>query len=436
MAPTERPTQQTPRYAIIGYAARLPGAADADQYWDVLHNGRDAISEIPADRWDVEEFFDSDPDAAGKMVTRRAGFVDDATGFDAPFFGVSAREANLMDPQHRLLLETSWRAVEHSGTAPTALANSRTGVFVGLATHDFLGMASDALTYPEIEAYLAVGTSSAAAAGRISYRLGLQGPAVTVDTACSASLVAIHQACQALLLDECDLALAGGVNVMLSPATMITFSHSRMLAPDGRCKTFDASADGYVRGEGCGVIAIKRLEDAIRDGDHIRAVIRGSAVNQDGASGGLTVPNGVAQQRVIAEALERAGLTPTDINYLEAHGTGTSLGDPIEVQAAAAALGKDREADQPLLIGSAKTNIGHLEAAAGVAGVLKVVLSLEHSELPPHLNFKNPSPHIPWDRIPVQVVDKARPWERSDRPRIAGVSSFGFSGTNAPVILE
>ncbi|KAA0111249.1 type I polyketide synthase [Mycolicibacterium sp. P1-5] len=436
MAPTERPTQQTPSYAIIGYAARLPGAADADQYWDVLHNGRDAISEVPADRWDVEEFFDSDPDAAGKMVTRRAGFVDDATGFDAPFFGVSAREANLMDPQHRLLLETSWRAVEHSGTAPTALANSRTGVFIGLATHDFLGMASDALTYPEIEAYLAVGTSSAAAAGRISYRLGLQGPAVTVDTACSSSLVAIHQACQALLLDECDLALAGGVNVILSPATMITFSNSRMLAPDGRCKTFDASADGYVRGEGCGVLAIKRLDDAIRDGDHIRAVIRGSAVNQDGASGGLTVPNGVAQQRVIAEALERAGLTPTDINYLEAHGTGTSLGDPIEVQAAAAALGKGRGADQPLLIGSAKTNIGHLEAAAGVAGVLKVVLSLEHSELPPHLNFKNPSPHIPWDRIPVQVVDKARPWERSDRPRIAGVSSFGFSGTNAHVILE
>ncbi len=436
MAPTERPTQQTPRFAIIGYAARLPGAADADQYWEVLRGGRDAISEVPADRWDVEEFFDSDPDAAGKMVTRRAGFVDDVTGFDAPFFGVSAREANLMDPQHRLLLETSWRAVEHSGTAPTTLANTRTGVFVGLATHDFLGMASDSLTYPEIEAYLAVGTSSAAAAGRISYRLGLQGPAVTVDTACSSSLVAIHQACQALLLDECDLALAGGVNVMLSPATMITFSHSRMLAPDGRCKTFDASADGYVRGEGCGVIAIKRLDDAIRDGDHIRAVIRGSAVNQDGASGGLTVPNGVAQQRVIAEALDRAGLAPTDINYLEAHGTGTSLGDPIEVQAAAAALGKGRSADQPLLIGSAKTNIGHLEAAAGVAGVLKVVLSLEHSELPPHLNFKNPSPHIPWDRIPVQVVDKARPWERSDRPRIAGVSSFGFSGTNAHVILE
>ncbi|WP_304106199.1 type I polyketide synthase [Mycolicibacterium bacteremicum] len=424
------------RFAIIGYAARLPGAADADGYWDVLRSGRDAVSPIPQDRWDIEEFFDTDAATPGKVVTRRAGFVDDVTGFDAPFFGVSAREARLMDPQHRLLLETSWRAVEHSGTAPTALANTKTGVFVGLSTHDYLAMASSELTYPEVEAYLAIGTSGAAGAGRISYRLGLHGPAVTVDTACSSSLVAIHQACQALQLGECDMALAGGANVLLSPATMITFSQSRMLSPDGRCKTFDAAADGYVRGEGCGVIVIKRLEDALRDGDRIRAVIRGSAVNQDGASGGLTVPNGVAQQRVIAEALDRAAVTPGDVDYLEAHGTGTSLGDPIEVQAAAAALGKGRAADQPLLIGSAKTNIGHLEAAAGIAGVLKVVLALENQELPKHLHFQNPSPHIPWDRIPVRVVDESTPWERGARPRIAGVSSFGFSGTNAHVILE
>ncbi len=436
MASTEHPAGQTPRFAIIGYAARLPGASDADQYWDVLSSGRDAVSEIPADRWDVDEFFDPDPSAPGKVVTRRAATVEDATGFDAPFFGVSAREANLIDPQHRLLMETAWRAVEHSGTSPASLANTRTGVFVGLSTHDYLGMASDELSYSEVDAYLAIGTAAAAGAGRISYRLGLQGPAVTVDTACSSSLVAIHQACQALRLGECDLALAGGANVLLSPATMITFSQSRMLSPDGKCKTFDAAADGYVRGEGCGVVAIKRLEDAIRDGDRIRAVIRGSAVNQDGASGGLTVPNGVAQQRVITEALERAGLTPADIDYLEAHGTGTSLGDPIEVQAAAAALGKGRDAGRPLLIGSAKTNIGHLEAAAGIAGVLKVVLSLENQELPKHLHFRNPSPHIPWDRIPVRVVDEARPWNRTDRPRIAGVSSFGFSGTNAHVILE
>jgi len=436
MAIAGEPSERAPRFAIVGYAARLPGSADADQYWGLLHDGRDAVSDVPRDRWDADEFFDPDPAAPGKVVTRRAGFVDDVSGFDAPFFGISAREATWMDPQHRLLLETAWRAVEHSGTAPTSLANTRTGVFVGLSTHDYLGMASDALTYPQIEAYMAIGTAAAAGAGRISYRLGLHGPAVTVDTACSSSLVAIHQACQALRLGECDFALAGGANVLLSPATMITFSHSRMLAPDGRCKTFDAAADGYVRGEGCGVIAIKRLEDAIRDGDRIRAVIRGSAVNSDGASGGLTVPNGVAQQRVLTEALERADVAPADIDYLEAHGTGTSLGDPIEVQAAAAALGRGRDAGRPLLIGSAKTNIGHLEAAAGVAGVLKVVLALEHQELPKHLNFRTPSPHIPWDRIPVRVVAESWNWPRTDRPRIAGVSSFGFTGTNAHVILE
>ncbi|MBX9639766.1 MAG: polyketide synthase, partial [Mycobacteriaceae bacterium] len=275
-------TQPQAGFAIVGYAARFPGAGDADEFWELLRQGRDAVSEVPRDRWDAEEFFDPDPDAPGKVVTRRAGFIDDVTGFDAPFFGLSAREVRLMDPQHRLLLETAWRAVEHSGTAPTALANTNTGVFIGLSTHDYLGMVSDELDYPEIEAYMAIGTAAAAAAGRISYRLGLQGPAVTVDTACSSSLVAIHQACQALRLGECDLALAGGANVLLSPATMITFSQAHMLAPDGRCKTFDAAADGYVRGEGCGVIVVKRLADAIRDGDRIRAVIRGSAVNQDG----------------------------------------------------------------------------------------------------------------------------------------------------------
>lgn len=436
MDSAENPIESTPRFAIIGYAARFPGAADAEEFWDVLREGRDAISEVPADRWDAEEFFDPEPGAPGKVVTRRAGFVEDVTGFDAPFFGMSTREVRLMDPQHRLLLETAWRAVEHSGIAPTDLAETNSGVFVGLATHDYLGMASDELTFPEIEAYMAIGTSNAAAAGRISYRLGLQGPSVAVDTACSSSLVAIHQACQALQLGECDLALAGGANVLLTPATMITFSHAHMLAPDGKCKTFDAAADGYVRGEGSGVIVIKRLEDAIRDGDRIRAVIRGSAINQDGASGGLTVPNGVAQQRVIADALKRAGVAPSEVGYLEAHGTGTSLGDPIEAQAAGAAYGIGRETNDPLLIGSAKTNIGHLEAAAGIAGVIKVILSLENELLPQHRNFQNPSPHIPWDRLPVEVVREARPWGRNGRPRIAGVSSFGFAGTNAHVILE
>ncbi|MCZ8379917.1 SDR family NAD(P)-dependent oxidoreductase [Mycobacterium sp. CPCC 205372] len=436
MGSAQHPTEPTQRFAIVGYAARFPGAPDADGFWDVLREGRDAVSEIPADRWDADAFFDPEPGAPGKVVTRRAGFVDDVTGFDAPFFGMSTREVRMMDPQHRILLETAWRAVEHSGTAPTALAETNTGVFVGLATHDYLGMASDELTYPEIEAYLAIGTSNAAAAGRISYRLGLQGPSVAVDTACSSSLVAIHQACQALRLGECDLALAGGANVLLTPATMITFSNAQMLAPDGRCKTFDAAADGYVRGEGCGVIVLKRLEDALRDGDRIRAVIRGSAINQDGASGGLTVPNGVAQQRVITDALKRAGLEPSDVGYLEAHGTGTSLGDPIEAQAAGAAFGAGRDPGRPLLIGSAKTNIGHLEAAAGIAGVIKVVLSLENETLPKHLHFENPSPHIPWNRLPVEVVTETMPWKSNGRPRIAGVSSFGFAGTNAHVILE
>ena len=436
MASLEDPMERASGFAIVGYAVRVPGAADAAEFWDVLRQGRDAVSEVPADRWNVEEFFDPDPDAPGKIVSRRAGFVDDVAGFDAPFFGVSAREVMLMDPQHRLLLETAWQAVEHSGTAPTALANTNTGVFIGLSTHDYLGMVSDELSYDEIDAYMAIGTAAAAGAGRISYRLGLQGPAVTVDTACSSSLVAVHQACQALRLGECDVALAGGANVLLSPASMITFSRAHMLAPDGRCKTFDASADGYVRGEGCGVIVLKRLDDALRHGDRIRAVIRGSAVNQDGASGGLTVPNGIAQQRVVAEALARAGVSACDVGYLEAHGTGTSLGDPIEVQAAAAVLGEGRDAGRPLLIGSVKTNIGHLEAAAGIAGIIKVVLSLEHEVLPKHLNFRNPSPHIPWDRLAVRVVDEATGWERNGRLRVAGVSSFGFSGTNAHVILE
>src|SRR6201994_4012773 len=420
MQSAERPTEPAPRFAVVGYAARFPGAPDTHEFWGVLRDGRDAISEVPADRWDVDEFFDADPAAPGKVVTRRAGFVDDVTGFDAPFFGMSTREVRMLDPQHRLLLETAWRAVEHSGTAPTALAGTNTGVYVGLATHDYLGMASDELTYAEIEAYMAVGTSNAAAAGRISYRLGLQGPAVAVDTACSSSLVAIHQACQALRLGECDMALAGGANVLLTPATMITFSSAHMLAPDGRCKTFDAAADGYVRGEGCGVIVIKRLEDALRDGDRIRAVIRGSAINQDGASGGLTVPNGVAQQRVIADALKRADLEPSEVGYLEAHGTGTSLGDPIEAQAAGAAFGVGRAPGRPLLIGSAKTNIGHLEAAAGIAGVIKVILSLEHETLPKHLHFRNPSPHILWDRLPVRVVEAATAWGPTGGPPGSG----------------
>ncbi|HKP40452.1 SDR family NAD(P)-dependent oxidoreductase [Mycobacterium sp.] len=424
------------RFAVVGYAVRVPGAGDAAEYWDLLRDGRDAISEIPRDRWNIDEYFDPDPDAMGKMVTRRGGFIGDVSGFDAHFFGISTREAELLDPQHRLLLETTWQAVEHSGTAPSALAGTRTGVYMGMSTQDYLCLLTNRMGVDAIEAYLGTGTSFATATGRISYRLGLVGPAVAVDTACSSSLVAVHQACQALRHGECDVALAGGVNLIISAATMINFSRARMLSPDGRCKTFDAAADGYVRGEGCGVVVIKRLADALADGDVIRAVIRGSAVNQDGASGGLTVPNGIAQQRVIAEALDRSGVTAADVDYLEAHGTGTSLGDPIEVQAAGEVLGAGRAVEHPLLIGSAKTNIGHLEAAAGIAGLIKVILSLEHGEIPRHLNFETPSPHIPWDRYPVRVAAQRTAWERNGKPRVAGVSSFGFSGTNAHIILE
>jgi len=422
--------------AIIGYAARLPGSRDAEAFWNVLSQESDAVSPIPPDRWDADAFYDADADAAGKVSTRRAGFAEDVASFDAQFFGVSPREAEFLDPQHRMVLETSWHAIEHAGIAAADLEGSRTGLFMGLSTHDYLSLLSGKLGYGAIEAYFGTGTSPAVCAGRVSYRLGLEGPAVTVDTACSSSLVSMHQAAQGLRAGECDLALAGGVNVIYNVATMINFSRARMLAPDGRCKTFDAAADGYVRGEGCGVIVLKRLGDALRDGDRVRAVLRGSAVNQDGASGGLTVPNGRAQQRVIRDALRQAGLEPGQIDYLEAHGTGTSLGDPIEVQAAAAVLGAGREAGRPLLIGSVKTNIGHLEAAAGVAGVIKVVLALEHGLLPRHLHFRTPSPHIPWKQLPVKVLSEARAWPRGERVRRAGVSSFGFSGTNAHVVLE
>lgn len=422
--------------AIVGYEARFPGGEDADAFWDLLREERDAISQVPADRWNADAFYDPDPNAPGKTITRRAGLLDAVDEFDAQFFGIAPREAICMDPQHRLLIETSWRAIEHAGIAASELEGSRTGVWVGLSTHEYLGLLATHTAPEALDAYFATGTSPAVGAGRISYRLGLEGPAVTVDTACSSSLVAIHQACQALRLRECDLALAGGVNVILTPAVMVSMSRARMLAPDGRCKTFDAAADGYVRGEGCGVLVLKRLSDAVRDGDHIRAVLRGSAVNQDGASGGLTVPNGRAQQRVIRDALKQAGLAPAEIDYLEAHGTGTSLGDPIEAQAAATVLGAGRTADRPLLLGSAKTNIGHLEAAAGIAGVIKVVQSLENELLPKHLHFQTPSPHIPWTQMPLEVVSEARPWRRGERMRRAGVSSFGFSGTNAHVVIE
>jgi acyl transferase domain-containing protein/NADPH:quinone reductase-like Zn-dependent oxidoreductase/acyl carrier protein/short-subunit dehydrogenase len=421
--------------AIIAVACRFPGAPDPEAYWELLSGGVDAIREIPDDRFDIDEYYDPDPEVPGKIYTRYGGFLDSIDGFDPEFFGISPREAVWMDPQQRLMLEIAWEGLERAGYSPAALRGSRSGVFVGVAANEYSQLLS-ANSVDTMEAHFITGNALNVIAGRVAFALGLEGPAMAVDTACSASLVAVHQACQALHSGDCDMALAGGVNVLVSPASMIATSRARMLSADGRCKTFDAAANGYARSEGCGMLVLKRLSDAERDGDPICAVIRGSAVNQDGASSGLTVPNGGAQKRLIAATLARAGLVGGEVDYLEAHGTGTSLGDPIEVQAAAAAYGAGRDADRPLLIGSVKTNIGHLESASGIAGLIKVVLSLQHEVLPQNLHFENPSPNIPWDSLPVRVVDKAIPWQANGRPRRAGTSSFGFSGTNAHVLIE
>lgn len=425
--------------AIIGMGCRLPGGAvNPDTYWDLLVNQRDAITEVPRDRWDVDAYYDPDPDAPGKIYTRYGSFVDDADRFDPAFFGISPREALSMDPQQRLLLEVAWEALEDANQVPDRLFNSLTGVFVGICTNDYTRVALGAGIQggETIDAYFATGNAHSVASGRLSYIFGFTGPSLAVDTACSSSLVSVHLACQSLRLRECNLALAGGVNLLLSPQTTMTFSKAKMMAPDGRCKTFDAAANGYVRGEGCGVIVLKRLSDAIADGDHILAVIRGSAVNQDGPSGGLTVPNGPSQEKVLRQALQNGAVNPAEVAYIEAHGTGTSLGDPIEVEALGAVFGPHRPADHPLQIGSVKTNIGHLEAAAGIAGLIKVVLSLNHELIPSHLHFREPNPYINWSQLPIKVTAKATPWPRGEHPRLAGVSSFGFSGTNAHVLLE
>jgi acyl transferase domain-containing protein/SAM-dependent methyltransferase len=426
---------QKDQTAIVGMGLRLPGGVrNESSLWQILANGMDTVSEIPADRWDLDAYYDLDPDKPGKMNSRHGSFLQDIDQFDPEFFGVSPREAVSMDPQHRLLLETSWEALENAAIAPVALRGSQTGIFVGIGNSDYWRMAYR--HEEEIDAYSALGNSYSVAAGRLSYFLGVHGPSMAIDTACSASLVAVHLACRSLRSGECTLALAGGVNLILSPEANINFSKSRMLAPDGRCKTFDAAADGYVRAEGCGVVILKTLSAAQADGNRILAVIRGSAVNQDGRSGGLTAPNGPAQEAVIRSALASAGVAPHEISYLEAHGTGTSLGDPIEVRAAGAVLCHDRPKEYPLAIGSIKTNIGHLEAAAGVAGLLKVVLALQKKEIPPHLHLKKKSPYIDWDRLPIVVPTKLTPWVPVNGKRIAGLSSFGFSGTNAHLILE
>ncbi len=420
--------------AVVGLACRVPGAENADAFWRLLEEGRDAIREVPPDRWDASALYDPDPDAPGKISTRQGGFLDHIDRFDADFFGISPREARSLDPQQRLLLETAWQALEHANHAPDRLRGSRGGVFVGITVSDY-GQRLAAQGADQLDAYVGTGNALSAAAGRIAFKLGWFGPALAIDTACSSSLVAIHEACACLRRGECDQALAGGVNVLLSPEVVVALSRAHMLSPDGRCKTFDAAADGFGRGEGCGLVVLKRLADAERDGDRVLAVIRGSAVNQDGNSSGLTVPNGVSQMQLLRQALAQAGRAPADLQYLECHGTGTSLGDPIEVQAADAVYSVGRAAETPLLIGSVKSNIGHLESAAGAVGLIKLVLAMQHGRIPQSLHFRQPNPHIPWDALKVRVVDQPLPWPEGPL-RIAGISSFGFAGTNAHVLLE
>ncbi|MFF0414486.1 guadinomine polyketide synthase module 2 GdnF, partial [Kitasatospora sp. NPDC004745] len=415
--------------AVVGMGCRFPGADGPDAYWRLLTEGRDAVVEVPADRWDVDAYYDPDPDAPGKMSTRYGGFLDGVAEFDAALFGVSAREAASIDPQQRLLLEVSWAAFEDAGM-PVRSLPARTGVFVGISNVDYReAMVSHGAEH--LDGYFSSGSTTSTASGRLSYFLGLTGPALSVDTACSSSLVSVHLAVMNLRSGACDMALAGGVNQIVTPHETISLSKGRMMSPDGRCKPFDAAANGYVRAEGCGMVVLKRLSDARRDGDRVLAVVRGGATNQDGHRSGLTVPHGPSQQDVVRRALEDSRVEPHQVGYVEAHGTGTALGDPIEAAALGAVFdGRPR----PLAVGSVKSNFGHLESAAGIAGVIKAVLAVREAAIPPTLHFDTPNPLIDWDTLPLRVPTALEPW--TEERRVAGVSSFGFSGTNCHLVLE
>ncbi|HWM71945.1 MAG TPA: aminotransferase class III-fold pyridoxal phosphate-dependent enzyme [Steroidobacteraceae bacterium] len=429
--PSDRvPAPREETVGVVGLSCRFPGAPDPRSFWVLLERGIDAITEVPASRWNVNAFYDPEPGRPGRMVTRWGGFIDDVERFDAEFFNISPREALRADPQQRLLLELAWEALQDAGIPSKALAESRTGVFLGISTNDYAQLQGGV---NELDAYSATGTSHSIAANRISYYFDFRGPSVALDTACSSSLVALHMACRSLLDGECDVALVGGVNLMLGPEWHIVFSHARMMAADGRCKAFDDEADGYVRGEGAAFVVLKRTSDALNGQDRLWATIRATAVNQDGRSNGITAPNGRSQEDVIRRALAKAALEPQSVDYVEAHGTGTKLGDPIEYRALESVYAVAARA-KPLLIGSVKSNIGHLEAAAGMAGLIKVLLSLHHGVIPAHLHFRRLNRHIPSPSL--VVCDVSTQWPRTGSARIAGISSFGFGGTNCHVLVE
>ncbi|NEO78391.1 type I polyketide synthase [Moorena sp. SIO4G3] len=422
--------------AIIGIGCRFPGNANTpESFWELLSNGKDSITEIPLERWDLDSYYDPNPDTPGKMYIRHAALVEQVDQFDPRFFGISNREAYSLDPQQRFILEVTWEALERAGINPQQLENTQTGVFLGIGQNDYANLGFHQAA-EDISPYDATGNLFCFVAGRLSYFLGTQGPSMAIDTACSSSLVAIHEACESLRQGESNLALAGGVQLILSPEVTTALSRLKALAPDGKCKTFDAAADGFGRGEGCGIVVLKRLSDALKDGDRISAVIPGSAVNHDGPSSGMTVPNKLAQEKLIQKALKAAKVKPLQVSYVEAHGTGTSLGDPMEVRALARVFEEGRDQENPLNIGSVKTNIGHLEAAAGIAGMIKVILQLQHHKIVPHLHFANPNPYIDWENMPLKVPNQLTPWLSKGEKRVAGVSSFGMSGTNAHIVLE